>query len=346
MNIRVAIVGPTSYTSLHLIEILLRHPGAELAFLASRRDPAPNLFEEFPQLQGRLANDQAICRPIDTAAIARVSDIAFTCVPHSVSMRIVPSLLAAGLRVIDLSADYRLLEAALYERVYGCAHTDRTNLPRARYGLPELFRDQLREAELIANPGCYPTAAALGIEPLLSRRLVHTEGIIINAASGVTGAGRSPKAGTHFPEHNESFYAYGSIGGHRHQPEIEQTLSRVAGAEANVLFVPHLLPLDFGILETIYLDPARPNIGQPELSEAIHDAWDNEPFVRVRTDPPNIKHVRGTNFCDVAVRCVDTAVGPKIVVFSAIDNMIKGASGQAVQNMNLMFGLDETTGLM
>ena len=346
MSTKVAIVGPTSYTGLHLIELLLRHPEAELAFLASRRDPAPNLLEEFPQLLGRLAEDQGSCRPIDADAMARASDVAFVCVPHSVSMEIVPALLAAGLRVIDLSADYRLSEATLYERVYQCSHTDPANLARARYGLPELFRDQLRGADLIANPGCYPTAAALGIAPLLSRGLVRAEGIIVNAASGVTGAGRSPKVGTHFPEHNESFYAYGLIGDHRHQPEIDQTLSRVAGVEVGVLFVPHLLPLDFGILETIYLDPARPDIGEQELSAVIRDAWDGEPFVRVRAEPPNVKHVRGTNFCDVAVRCVHTSAGPKVVVFSAIDNMIKGASGQAVQNMNLMFGLDETTGLM
>jgi N-acetyl-gamma-glutamyl-phosphate reductase len=338
MTVSAAIVGPTSYTGLYLIQILLRHPQAAIAYLASQRDEPVNIAAEFPQLMGRC---DMTCRPIDPAAMAKEADVAFCCVPHAVAMQYVPALLQAGMRVIDLSADYRLLDADLYEKVYQHKHTDPGNLEEAAYGLPELFADDIPEAALVANPGCYPTAAALGITPLLQKQLVKTSGIVISAASGVTGAGRRPAAHLHFPEVNEGFCAY-NVGVHRHQPEIEQTLSAVAEQPVQVLFVPHLLPVDRGILESIYMDPATEAVTEEQLFEAFEQAYADEPFIRVRNDLPNVKHVRDTNFCDLTVRLV----GGKVVVFSAIDNMIKGASGQAVQNMNLMFGLDQTTGLL
>ncbi|MCE9590609.1 MAG: N-acetyl-gamma-glutamyl-phosphate reductase [Planctomycetes bacterium] len=345
MPIRAAILGPTGYTGLYLIQGLLRHPGAELTYLASHRETLPNIADEFPQLLGQVPEQVAVCRPIDPDAIARSADVAFLALPHRAAMSYAPVLLDAGLRVIDLSADYRLTEPALYQKAYGHPHEDVKNLADAVYGLPELFRDDLPGAMLVANPGCYPTASALAIAPLLSRSLVKPDGIVINAASGVTGAGRVPAPHLHFVEQNESFMAYGVIGGHRHQPEIEQTLAIVAGRPVSLLFVPHLLPIDRGILATIYLEPASGDVTQDDLLEAYRDAYRDDPFIRLRKDPPNVKHVRDTNFCDLCVRLIPGPT-PRVVVFSAIDNMIKGASGQAIQNMNLVFEQEETAGLL
>jgi len=341
MSLRVAIVGPTGYTGYWLIELLLRHPSAELTYLASAREELPSIADEFPALRGRC---EMQCEPIDAKAISEAADVAFLALPHLAAMAHAPALLEAGLRVIDLSADYRLRDAERYEAVYKTPHNDRANLADAVYGLPELYRERIVDADLVANPGCYPTAAALGVAPLLQRSMIHTEGdgrIIINAASGVTGAGRSAKPHLHFPEVNEAYFAY-ACGDHRHQPEIEQTLSDVKGTDVSALFVPHLLPIDRGILETIYLDAHDEDVSEDELFEAFEDAFGDEPFVRIRREMPNVKHVRDTNFCDLSVRLV----GNKVVVFSAIDNMIKGASGQAIQNMNLMFGEEETAGLL
>ncbi len=350
MNIRCAIVGPTSYTAQYLIEILLRHPDADIAYLATQREALPNIADEFPQFRARC---ELAGQPIDSVAIAAAADVAFLCLPHVASMRYAPKLLDAGVRVIDLSADYRLRDADQYARVYGHAHEDTANLALAVYGLPEFFAEQIKEADLVANPGCYPTAAALSIAPLLQRSLVKPTGIIINATSGVTGAGRSPKQPYHFPEANEAFSPY-APGTHRHQTEIEQTLRTIKGSAVNALFVPHLLPVDRGILESIYLDPADDDVTEAELYEAFHDAYAQAPFVRVRRELPNIKWVRDSNYCDIAVRLVcaggepgaeNDGIARKVIVFAAEDNMIKGASGQAVQNMNLMFGLEQTAGL-
>lgn len=341
-KVRAAIVAPTGYTGYWLIRVLARHPGAAITYLASHRDELPNIAAEFPSLRGVCELD---CQPIDPEAIAAAADVVFLCLPHKAAMAYAPALLTAGLRVIDLSADYRLADADLYERVYQTAHDDRDNLADAVYGLPEFFADQIKEADLVANPGCYPTAAALGIAPLLQRSMVKESPILINASSGVTGAGRGAKAHLHFPEVNESYFAYG-CGDHRHQPEIDQTLSMVAGHAVSTLFVPHLLPIDRGILETIYMEPHDEQVTQDELFEAYEDAYEACPFVRVIRDMPNVKTVRDTNFCDVSVRLVEAGGRWQVVVFVAEDNMIKGASGQAVQNMNLMFGLDETMGLV
>jgi len=346
MTIRAAIVGPTGYTGQVLIELLARHPEAELTYLASHRENLPDITEEFPRLLGQIDEQVAQCRPIDAEAIAGAADVAFLALPHKAAMSTTPALLDAGLRVIDLSADYRLADAALYERVYQTPHEDTANLADAVYGLPELFRDQLPGASLVANPGCYPTAAAIGIAPLLSHSLVKPQGIVINAASGVSGAGRAPKPATTFGSTHDNFNAYGKIGGHRHQPEIAQTLSTVAGHDVEPLFVPHLLPADRGILETIYLDPVDDDVTERDLFEAFADAYADEPFVRVVTTPPGVKDVAHTNFCDVSVRLVETGGVRKAVVFAAEDNLVKGASGQAVQNMNAVFEIDETAGLL
>lgn len=343
-TIPVAIVGPTSYTGLFLIRWLHRHPQAKVTYLASQRDQLPHIAEEFPQLRG-VCDLQ--CRPIDPAAIADEAEVVFTCLPHVAAMQHVPPLLDAGLRVIDLSGDYRLKDAAVYERYYKHAHTDAGRLAEAVYGLPEFFADDIAGADLVSNPGCYPTAAALAIAPLLKAGLVKPTGIVVNAATGVTGGGRRPSEAFHFPEANEAFGPYNVPGFHRHQPEMEQTIATVAGKAAQVLFVPHLLPVNQGILETIYLDPVDPGSGGEGLTaDAVYDvfeqAYDGEPFIRIRNELPNISHVRDTNYCDLSAR----VAGGKVIVFAAIDNMVKGASGQAIQNMNLMFSLDQTAGLL
>lgn len=346
MKIRAAIVGPTGLTGMYLVKLLHRHPQAELVYLASQREELPDLRDEFPSLLGMLDADVAQCRPIDPDAIAKVADVVFLGLPHKAAMAYAPKLLDAGLRVIDLSADYRLHDVALYESVYDTKHDDPANLPNAVYGLPELFRSQLPGAMLVANPGCYPTAAALGVAPLLSHALVKPDPITIFAASGTTGAGRAAKPGTTFININEAFGPYGTIGGHRHQPEIAQTLTRVAGKPVAPLFIPHLLPIDAGILETITLDPVDSDVTQADLFEAFHDTYDAEPFVRVRDAEdvlPNVKHVVGTNYVDISVRLTEDG---KVVVFVAEDNMVKGASGQAIQNMNVVFELEETKGLI
>ncbi len=352
--VRVAIVGPTGFTGAILVERLFRHPAAMVTYLASHRDELPDLRDEFPRLTGLLDDDVAQCRPIDPDAIADAADVAFLALPHTAAMAYAPALLDAGLRVIDLSADYRLHDAEHYRDVYGTPHLDTDNLVHAVYGLPELFRDDLPSARLVANPGCYPTAAALGIAPLLTHALVKPDPITIVAASGASGAGRAAKPATHYLSVNEAFGPYGTIGGHRHQPEIAQTLCRVAGkprGQIDPLFLPHLLPIDVGILETITLEPVDDEVTQDELFEAFHDAYAAEPFVRVRgVDEalPNVKHVAGTNFVDITVRRVTTGYAdrPRVVVFVAEDNLLKGASGQAIQNMNAMYGLDETLGLL
>ncbi len=347
--LRVAIVGPTGYTGYHLARLLARHPHATLAYLASHRDQLPDLRDEFPQLTGLIDASVARCRPIDPDAIADAVDVAFLALPHKAAMAHVPALLDAGVRIVDLSADYRLNDADLYERVYDTVHDDPTNLATAVYGIPELFRSQLPGATLVANPGCYPTAAAIAIAPLLSHALIKPERILISAASGVSGAGRSPKPNLHFPELFGSFAAYGQIGSHRHQPEIAQTLTRVAGRPIDPLFVPHLLPIEVGILETIYLEPVDDDVTQEDLFDAYRDAYDDEPFVRIREADqalPNTKHVANTNFADLTVRLVEQPAGHTIVAFAAIDNLMKGAASQAIQNMNAVFELDETLGLI
>ncbi len=337
MKLRAAIVGPTGYTGHWLIELLLRHPNAEIAYLASGREQLPIISDEFPALSGRC---DLPCQPIDAPAMGRVADVAFVALPHKAAMEQVPALLDAGLKVIDLSADYRLSDQAQYEQTYQTPHTDPDNLAQAVYGLPELYAERIASARLVANPGCYPTASALAIAPLLRKKLIQPTGIVINAASGVSGAGRSPKPHLHYPEMTESYSAY-ACGNHRHQPEIEQTLSKVAGTQVQTLFIPHLLPIERGILATITMDPA-PDKSEDDFLDAFQEAYADQPFVRPRAGMPNVKHVRQSNFCDLSLRLA----GGKVVVFSAIDNMIKGASGQAVQNMNLMFGLDQTTGLL
>ena len=331
----VAILGGSGYTAVELMKILLRHPAARIVAITSR-DPQP-ITDYHPSLLGRL---DLRCEPFDAAALkAKGVDVAFGCLPHGTSMEAVGPLLAHGIKVIDLSADYRLRDPNLYAEWYGEAHHDLANLATAVYGLPELYRDAIREARLIANPGCYPQTAILGLAPLAAQGLIDLQTIIVDSKSGVSGAGRSPKLTTHFPECNESVSAY-SVGKHRHTPEIEQALSDVANGPVRVIFTPHLMPMDRGIFSTIYATPTRA-VTEPDLLALYREYYKGMPFVRVRDNLPATKDTVGSNFLDLTVR----VVRGRILVLAAEDNLIRGASGVAVQNFNLMFGYDETAGL-
>lgn len=338
----VAILGPTGYTGLELIEIILRHPSMRIAYLGSARDKPPRIDAEFPRLSDRLKGEDAQCRPLNHDAIAASCRLAFLCLPHEAAMAHVPPLLARGVRCVDLSAAYRIKDAAAYEKAYGHHHTDAKNLERAVYGLTEAARAEVARAELVANPGCYPTAASLALLPLLKAGVIEPGGIIIDAASGVSGAGREPKAHLHLAEAGENFSAYG-IGVHRHQPEINQTLHLHSRSGHNgVLFVPHLLPIERGILETIYASPVSPNVDTPRVMEVLRHAYAGEPFIVVRDEAPALRDVQRTNRVHINAR----VVGGRVVLVAAIDNLVKGASGQAVQNANVMLGIEETAGLV
>jgi len=333
--IRVAIIGASGYTGAESIRIILRHSQAKLTYLTALPEECGAVKDVFPQFKGRC--DLQI-EPLDLDMLTGLADVALCCLPHKVSMGFVPKLLDAGLKVIDFSADYRLRDVAVYEKYY-VKHTDTENLKHAAFGLPELFRERIKGARLVANPGCYPTGAALVIAPLLKNDLIETDCIIVNSVTGTSGAGNKPSGKFHFPNMNENFFPYG-IGTHRHMPEIEQIASDVAGTEVTVLFQPHVGPFDRGILSTVYCTPKQ-KFGKEQLELLYHDFYAGEPFIQILRDAPAIKDVAGTNYCHIFVTCVKG----RIVCFSAIDNLVKGASGQAIQNMNIIFGLEETLGL-
>ncbi|MED5448844.1 MAG: N-acetyl-gamma-glutamyl-phosphate reductase [Planctomycetota bacterium] len=336
--IRAAILGSTGYTALELIKILLVHPQVEVTVLTTRQDGAPHVSEVHPSLHGRL---DVRCQSLGVAEISERADVVFGCLPHGASMATIPELLGAGLRVIDLSADYRLDDAETYQQWYGLEHTDSQRLAETPYGLPELPGHRVDEtAALVANPGCYTSTSILGLAPLLGNGLIEPTGIIIDAKSGVSGAGRSPKLGTLYPECNESLSAYG-VGNHRHTPEIAGVLSRSSGQDVQVVFTPHLVPMDRGILCTIYCRPIA-ECSSDAVLQAMRSFYDGCPFVRIVDHLPRTRDVAGTNYCDITVR----ESGGHLLVFSALDNLIKGAAGVAVQNFNLMYGLAETTGLL
>jgi N-acetyl-gamma-glutamyl-phosphate reductase len=332
---RVGIVGASGYAAADLMRLLLGHPAARVTALTDVADKCGPLAKTFPQFSGRLDIDIV---PTDPKALAKACGVVFLALPHTVSMAYVGPLLAEGVRVIDFSADYRLKTPGLYEKAYG-HKADEANLAIAVYGMPELHRAEIPAARLIANPGCYPTSAILGLAPLVREGLVAPSDVIVDSKSGVSGAGRAPKLLTLYPECNESMMAY-AIGTHRHQPEIAEQLGWVGKVSMDVLFVPHLAPMDRGIESTIYAKPLQP-ITAERLAKLYHDAYDAEPFVVVRNEPPATKHVVGTNY----VHLYPTLAGGRVVISAVIDNLTKGAAGQALQNMNLMFGHEETAGL-
>jgi N-acetyl-gamma-glutamyl-phosphate reductase len=338
----VAIIGASGYAARELIRILLNHPGAKIALATSRQDEAPRIDALHPSLTGRI---DLACQPFDSDRVADVASVAFLGLPHTASLEVTPALRKRGVRVIDLSADYRLKDAQVYSDWYGHAHTDPEGLSDAVYGLPELFRESIPQAGLIANPGCYTSTSILALAPLIAENRVNRNGIVIDAKSGVSGAGRSPKLSTHFPECNESLSAY-SVGKHRHTPEIDQVLTEVGrrrdvtGEPVQVIFTPHLVPMDRGIFATIYAEP-KAQVSEHDLMELYRSFYKGCPFVRVVGHLPSTKDSAFTNFCDLTLR----VVRGRIVVLACLDNLIKGASGVAVQNFNLMFGHPETTAL-
>src|SRR4051812_17261264 len=338
----VAVVGASGYASRELIRILLGHPGARIHVATSRQDESPRLDALHPSLHGRI---DLTCEPFDADRIAERAKVAFLALPHTASLAVVPSLRERGVRVIDLSADYRLTDAQVYADWYGHTHDDAEGLRRAVYGLPELYREAIPPADLIANPGCYTSTSILALAPLVAEDRVERTGIIIDAKSGVSGAGRSPKLTTHFPECNESLSAY-SVGKHRHTPEIDQVLSDVGrrsgeGRPVEVIFTPHLVPMDRGIFATIYATP-RGAATEHDLLDLYRDFYARCPFIRVVNHLPATKDSALTNFCDITLR----VVRGRILILACLDNLIKGAAGVAVQNFNLMFGHPETTALL
>ncbi len=342
MTTNVAIVGASGYAARELIRLLLSHPRVRIAAATSRQDESPRLDSLHPSLARRIDLN---CEPFDAARIAERASFAFLALPHTASMAVVPDLRRLGVRVIDLSADYRLADPQVYADWYGHAHTDAEGLRSAVYGLPELFREKIPPAGLIANPGCYTSTSILALAPLIAEDLVERNSIIIDAKSGVSGAGRSPKLTYHFPECNESLAAYG-VGRHRHTPEIDQVLTDVGatsgrGEPVEVIFTPHLVPMDRGIFATIYAQPKRTAV-EHDLMELYRSFYADSPFVRVVGHLPATKDSAHTNFCDITVR----VVRGRILVLACLDNLIKGAAGVAVQNLNLMLGCPEETALL
>jgi len=335
--VRVAIIGATGYTARESLRLLLGHPQAQVTYLTALPQECGHIADIFPAFRGRL--DLPV-EPMDLDKLAQKADVALGCLPHKVSMAFVPQLLSAGVKVVDFSADYRLRDVAVYQEFYHVEHTDTDNIAQAAFGLPELFREKIAGAKLVANPGCYPTVAALAVAPLVRERLIALDDIVVNAITGVSGAGRQPAPAFHYPEMNENLFAY-KVGAHRHMPEIEQILTDVTGHKVKVLFQPHVVSMDRGIAETIYCQPLK-KLTNEKLIALYRSFYADEPFVRVLEKPPATKNVAFTNFCDV----YPAAVKGKIVVFSAIDNLVKGAAGQAIQNMNLICNLPETMALL
>lgn len=337
--LKVAIVGASGYTGLELLRILYGHPEVAVTCVTSEQSAGKRISDLFPSLRGR--SDQLL-ENLEPVRVADKADFVFTALPHKAAMEVVPTFLKLGKRVVDLSADYRLHDPKEYAAWYE-PHMNPELLAKAVYGLPEVRRAKIRGAKLVANPGCYPTSIILGLAPLLKKRLIDPTTVIADAKSGVSGAGRGAKVESLYCEVNEGFKAYG-IASHRHTPEIEQELSLLAGGKLTISFTPHLVPMDRGILSTIYarLTGAA---STADLISLYAEHYRGEPFVRVLPEGsfPSTAFVRGANFCDIGL-VADSRTG-RVVVVSAIDNLVKGAAGQAVQNMNLMCGFPESMGL-
>ncbi|OGP15496.1 MAG: N-acetyl-gamma-glutamyl-phosphate reductase [Deltaproteobacteria bacterium GWA2_54_12] len=334
--LKAAIFGASGYTGLELLRILANHPDAKVVEATSRQYKGTPIPEVFPALRG-FYDDLLFSDPEDLGSVK--ADVAFSAMPHGASQDVVPELLKKN-RVIDLSADFRLHDKDTYNAWYG-EHKAAHLLSEAVYGLPELYRKDIKGARLVANPGCYPTSAILALAPLAKKGLIKTGSAIIDSKSGVSGAGRGATLATSFVEASSGFKAY-KVGSHRHTPEIEQELTIAAGGQLGVRFTPHLIPVSRGILTTAYAELNR-TLSNSEMRDIYIEAYSNERFVRLLPDGsfPDISQVRGSNFCDIGL-FID---GSRVTVVSAIDNLVKGASGQAVQNMNIMFGLDEKAAL-
>ncbi len=339
MKTRIGIIGATGYTGLELLRFLIHHPQIEIAALTSQKYAGTEIGQVFPALTNQI---QIKCEELSPERISDKADLLFTAVPHKTAMEIVPVFYRKGKRVIDLSADFRLKDAKVYEKWYQ-KHTATDLLSESVYGLPELHREEIRKAKIVGNPGCYPTGALIGLVPLIKKGLITHESIVVDSKSGVSGAGRDVVLESLFCEVNVGVKAY-KIFAHRHTPEIDQEISQVARKEIHVTFVPHLIPMDRGILSTIYVHLNK-KMNPEELLNGFHDFYKGEPFIRIypKGKLPCTKNVRGSNFCDIGVAVSEP--DDRAVIVTAIDNLVKGASGEAVQNMNIMLGYPETTGL-
>ena len=336
--IKVSIVGATGYTGFELLKLLIKHPSVEvvsISALAEKPLPIADIFPGVKDLTGLICDLPDVRKEAEND-----SELVFLAVPHKVAMEWVPLLVKKGKKVIDLSADYRLKDVKLYEKTYGVVHRDVQNIKKAVYGLPEINKEKIQTAELIANPGCFPTSAILSLYPLVKNSLIENT-VFIDAKTGISGAGRKPSLHFSFPEASGNVYPY-KANKHQHMPEIVQEIEEFTHSKINCNFIPHIIPTERGILETIYTKPKK-GIKMQDLKKAYQDAYLKEPFVRITEELPGLKQVTFTNFCDIGFM-LDEKNGLLLVV-SAIDNLLKGASGQAVQNMNIMYGLEEKEGL-
>lgn len=337
---KVAVVGATGYAGAELVRILTRHPEVELAVITSRQHAGERFAAIYPGME---TLTDLVCEPFDVETVRQRADIVFLALPHKLPMAIAPALLAGGVRVVDLSADFRFASRDRYASTYQ-PHTAPELIDQAVYGLSEVYREQIAGADLIGNPGCYPTTVLLPLAPLLRAGLVDADGLIADAKSGVSGAGRSPSLTTHFCEVHESYKPY-KVANHRHNPEMDEKLSREADQAVHITFVPHLVPMARGMLTTIYARPQNA-VTEAAIWDCLRSFYDQAPFVRLCTDGriPDTRFVKGTNFCDIGLRMDVTS--NRLILMVAIDNLIKGAAGQAVQNMNLMIGVPEICGLI
>ncbi len=337
---QVAIMGATGYTGLELIRLLRLHPEVELGWISSETHQGETLGEVHPHLE---EFSSLVFGPTRAEEVPPDTEVVFCALPHGSSAETSRTLLERGIRVVDLSADFRLKEASLYLDWYGSEHPCPDLLKEAVYGLPEANRSQVRKARLVANPGCYPTSVLLALRPLALKGILHEGGLVVDAKSGVSGAGRAPRQAFHFPECSESFKAY-RIGAHQHTPEMEQELTQYGNQQVRMLFTPHLIPVNRGIISAAYL-PLSEKFEEEELRDIFQQLYREEEFVKVLPAGiyPETRWVRGTNYCHLNWK-LDDRTGTLVVV-SALDNLVKGAAGQAVQNMNLMLDLPEETGL-
>jgi len=337
--LKVAVVGASGYTGIELLRILHGHPEVAVTCVTSERSAGKTVAEIFPSVRDRYTQ---VLEHLEPVRVSEKADFIFTALPHQAAMEVVPTFLKLGKKVVDLSADYRFRDPSVYEKWYE-PHMNPDVLAKSVYGLPEIRRGEIAGADLVGNPGCYPTSVILGLAPLLRNGMIDPSTIIADSKSAVSGAGRGAKVDTLFCEVNEGFKAYG-VAAHRHTPEIEQELSLLAGEGVTISFTPHLVPMDRGILSTIYAGLSVDS-STSELLALYRDFYKNEGFVRILPEGayPSTLYVRGSNFCDIGLT-LDRRTG-RVIVISAIDNLVKGASGQAVQNMNIMNGFPENLGL-
>lgn len=338
--IKVGIIGATGYTGAELVRLLARHPQVEIVAVSSQSYVGQRFDEVYPHLSGYI---DLVCMEQDVPKMAQMCDVIFTAVPHGLSMGVAQEVLPAGKKLIDLGADFRFDDYKVYEEWYKVTHPTEKFIPVTAYGIPEINRAKIKSAQIVANAGCYVTSAILGLAPLLAARVIDPDSIIIDAKSGVSGAGRTASTGSLFTECDENFKAY-NIGTHRHTPEIEQGLAKIYGSPVTVSFTPHLVPMSRGILSTIY-SKLTTDKDLDEILAIYQKHYAHEPFIHILPKGvyPQTKYTTGSNHCFIGLT-VDPRTN-RVVVTSALDNLVKGASGQAIQNMNILFDLPETTGL-